>query len=489
MKKIYSITSLLSLFAFSAFSADLTGIVASDAGGKWSEASTWTTPDNQVPASSSSDTYYSSLTVGTGKLVVDKENVYVKRLIASASGSEIEIASGKTFTWQQKGVNDTNNKIFDFILDGSAITFSGDGTLNLNTRDWYKGSITINAKTNASGTLILYPASQLTINEEFNGAGKFELTVGGNSANNKININANTSIRVLNSHSQGLTTVAKDVSLTVTRFIYMNNPAQVVINGALNITTDNTNWAPYANIGTASLMIGTLDNNISKAPTFTLNAGATANVGNVGSNICSIANAATINVAGSLNAKTFARLYNKSVLNMQGGTFSADKIVIANYKTTVTRPTNMSAEVWTNSTADTVVTINVTDTSKILSTIAFDDDTVADINTKNSYLNIDFSNLADGETLTISNITGLTSIGANSNRIVVLNNYKDGALVVSSQLEKDGEYVKGIYGDVAGTIKYYQLADGSITAIPEPAEWAAIFGAIALGFVAYRRRK
>ena len=26
-------------------------------------------------------------------------------------------------------------------------------------------------------------------------------------------------------------------------------------------------------------------------------------------------------------------------------------------------------------------------------------------------------------------------------------------------------------------------------AVPEPAEWAMIFGAIALGFVAYRRRK
>ena len=38
------------------------------------------------------------------------------------------------------------------------------------------------------------------------------------------------------------------------------------------------------------------------------------------------------------------------------------------------------------------------------------------------------------------------------------------------------------------------LGDGSYTiytesVVPEPAEWAMIFGAIALGFVAYRRRK
>ena len=39
----------------------------------------------------------------------------------------------------------------------------------------------------------------------------------------------------------------------------------------------------------------------------------------------------------------------------------------------------------------------------------------------------------------------------------------------------------------------FRLENGYITAdriaVPEPAEWAMIFGAIALAFVAYRRRK
>ena len=38
-----------------------------------------------------------------------------------------------------------------------------------------------------------------------------------------------------------------------------------------------------------------------------------------------------------------------------------------------------------------------------------------------------------------------------------------------------------------------QIGDSGIyniyTQVPEPAEWALIFGAIALGFIAYRRRK
>ena len=36
---------------------------------------------------------------------------------------------------------------------------------------------------------------------------------------------------------------------------------------------------------------------------------------------------------------------------------------------------------------------------------------------------------------------------------------------------------------VAGSGQYW------VNAVPEPAEWAMIFGAIALGFVIYRRRK
>ncbi len=42
------------------------------------------------------------------------------------------------------------------------------------------------------------------------------------------------------------------------------------------------------------------------------------------------------------------------------------------------------------------------------------------------------------------------------------------------------------WSSVANSNNYYSL---NTVAVPEPAEWAAIFGAIALGFVAYRRRK
>jgi hypothetical protein len=50
------------------------------------------------------------------------------------------------------------------------------------------------------------------------------------------------------------------------------------------------------------------------------------------------------------------------------------------------------------------------------------------------------------------------------------------------------DHVKSEY--VAGNLNenYMVSQDGWITAVPEPAEWAMIFGAIALAFVAYRKR-
>ncbi|MBO5255530.1 MAG: PEP-CTERM sorting domain-containing protein, partial [Opitutales bacterium] len=60
------------------------------------------------------------------------------------------------------------------------------------------------------------------------------------------------------------------------------------------------------------------------------------------------------------------------------------------------------------------------------------------------------------------------------------------------------EDVKTYISNVSGEDFFVEFANGTSAdggyyiynvAVPEPAEWAMIFGAIALGFVAYRRRK
>ncbi len=124
-------------------------------------------------------------------------------------------------------------------------------------------------------------------------------------------------------------------------------------------------------------------------------------------------------------------------------------------------------------------------------------------------------------TLNLNNNSKLTvaSIIKDSNDAsLTISGFKDGALQIDSlaedffttnaNSEKDGiystlnsDYVKttdntilvyfvdktGAYKDYFGQVWSLSGADGIV--VPEPAQWAAILGAIALGFVAYRRRK
>jgi len=92
------------------------------------------------------------------------------------------------------------------------------------------------------------------------------------------------------------------------------------------------------------------------------------------------------------------------------------------------------------------------------------------------------SDIKDDLTLTLSlmlaertdslRITNITELLDNANvSIKIYDNEK-------------GEYVDGVLGE-----NYFIFDGGYISSIPEPAEWAMIFGALALSFVAYRRRK
>ena len=86
-----------------------------------------------------------------------------------------------------------------------------------------------------------------------------------------------------------------------------------------------------------------------------------------------------------------------------------------------------------------------------------------------------------------------------ANAMMYITDFVEGLLYVNSSLVKnEDDSLLNIFSvelDDAGNIlsqsKLYQNEAGYITAItvPEPAEWALIFGAIALGFIAYRRRK
>ena len=95
---------------------------------------------------------------------------------------------------------------------------------------------------------------------------------------------------------------------------------------------------------------------------------------------------------------------------------------------------------------------------------------------------------SEGTTINISNGTSLKITGFADNKVNIgttaasYNNLvsalKDGRLEIYDTSDKQ------VLADVVGID-----SNGWLTTVPEPAEWAAIFGAIALGLAVYRRRK
>lgn len=80
---------------------------------------------------------------------------------------------------------------------------------------------------------------------------------------------------------------------------------------------------------------------------------------------------------------------------------------------------------------------------------------------------------------------------AKTDLTVLIADFADGKVHFGTMLDtnEDGS-VKYIYA-VIDTVQtsLYQRSDGFLyTAVPEPAEWAAIFGALALGLAIYRKR-
>jgi len=132
-----------------------------------------------------------------------------------------------------------------------------------------------------------------------------------------------------------------------------------------------------------------------------------------------------------------------------------------------------SLEYMNNTLASTNFTVNYTNASAvlILSKILMNDTTTA-------YLTLDnFQN----DRFFIQDITGLT----------IVDDIINGKLVIvatdnNSDTVSNLSFITGTTLDANGsTISGYWLN----AAVPEPAEWAAIFGVIVLGFAAYRKRK
>ena len=89
-----------------------------------------------------------------------------------------------------------------------------------------------------------------------------------------------------------------------------------------------------------------------------------------------------------------------------------------------------------------------------------------------------FSLDADGETLSFS-----------AGKTATIYNFRDNAFYVGTDASNAAYLSNFVAYDADSSLVTLSITDGWLTAVPEPAEWAAILGALALGFAAYRRRR
>ena len=97
--------------------------------------------------------------------------------------------------------------------------------------------------------------------------------------------------------------------------------------------------------------------------------------------------------------------------------------------------------------------------------------------------------LNDGSSLTLDFTEGST-VEIADGKVFTIYNFRDNAVYVGDNLT-DSTLAAIKAQDSEGTKYTVSVTDGWLVGavVPEPAEWAAIFGALALGFALYRRRK
>ncbi len=488
MKHTKYITALaMSLFALPLLGAD--AITVKNTGGNWSDSNTWEDRET-IPSGSTASDRFSSLTIGTGKLILDSgmtnSTQYVNDIAFSGNTGSIQIDSGKTLAVQPTLVTGSNPTL---LSQDKTLTVSGDGTFNVSGNNhWVYGHLILDAAYSSANAIIT--AGNTSAHIEINKASENFSQIILNS-NSKVDINANITSGRINAHGGATVNIAKDTIVKLKQDVYINNKGTFTVSGTLytNLAGNANAW--YGNHGVGALNIGSKGNGNNSSCVFLVEAGGVANIGLDSSkeNDAGVLSSGVITLKGNMNVHNDVRLFNKATLNMQGGNLDANSIIIANYY----MADSSSKYEFVAATEKTAVTVNVTKSGTLSNVVLTDKTTtVTGTDANASYLYMDFSGMEKNGVLSVVDFTGLTGVGEDTIRFVVLQNYADGLLKVNNQLATDSDgYVKGIYGDALGNVKYFQLADGSIsaTAVPEPAEWAMIFGAIALGFVAYRRRK
>ena len=493
MKKIV-LSSLASLFAFSSFAVDLENKY-----NIWS-ATEGLKDNNNVAVVLSSN--------GGGVYIDVDDRVITSATVSHPANNYFQVKTGYTA------------KINSIVIGGNFTTSSNPNTIKI-------GTSTEANKAGLAGTLIIDMGTSATYYGFEVNSGVLKLLESGQSlCSRAFTVNSMGEIHMLNrntptsysTYNNGGTITANGGKFYAGRIVV---PNIIIKNGGL---IESKNGIRLTSASAASTIDGQLivsgfddggikftgdDGLTYNTRNFSLrfgngtNASADAdakvvtNINENGSIVQTSSNANMVNdILGQVNvesAENSLRFQNNIVLAGKGkltlnstnafATINASKEIIANQANTTFYVSRHYVDKGTYA-ADTDLVINA---NNDLGALAFGSNTSLTLS------------IADDVVFSLGQIT--TQTGSNGEFTFILDNWHNNSFKIVDmaieELQRLSFYEEVVDGETTTLSKldvnFVETAVGSgqywVNAVPEPAEWAMIFGAIALGFVAYRRRK
>lgn len=478
MKKLFFLKPLpLIFFAAMCANAD---VVSS---GKWSENSTWS--EASAPITSSSNPYTDLSFASSGITLEVDSNQYADRIqLGSTADTTITIDAGASLTLlgYDAKVNSNGGPYYYISANdvSDKLTFTGDGELVLsrtNETRFEKGQIVWDVNVTATtGSFYclngVSNASSLTINKSANLQNR-----QANFGSWKIVLNSGANVTSGFLISSGSMEIASEATYNASGGATLNN---LTLNGSMSIS----NWRDYQTERMAAKISGTtvFGETASFTTTSTDSRAKVLFNGNVTSNAAKNA----INIAGTafLNNHVVMNLNSSNAIKTGSASGQGDStFYVVDYSTPKV------GESYVDKFAASTATINL-GANNDFGSLVFYDGSVLNLSTNGYNSTIGKIELYSGSGAYTINISNLTDFTLKINSLENINLEDDGA---GNMLATD----IFIFDEDGFKSNAYLIADttnegwwiNATSEIPETAEIAAIFGALALGLACCRKRK
>lgn len=478
MKKLFFLKPLpLIFFAAMCANAD---VVSS---GKWSENSTWS--EASAPTTSSSNPYTDLSFASSGITLEVDSNQYADRIqLGSTADTTITIDAGASLTLlgYDAKVNSNGGPYYYISANdvSDKLTFTGDGELVLsrtNETRFEKGQIVWDVNVTATtGSFYclngVSNASSLTINKSANLQNK-----QANFGSWKIVLNSGANVTSGFLISSGSMEIASEATYNASGGATLNN---LTLNGSMSIS----NWRDYQTERMAAKISGTsvFGETASFTTTSTDSKAKVLFNGNVTSNAAKNA----INIAGTafLNNNVVMNLNSSNAIKTGSASGQGDStFYIVDYSTPKV------GESYVDTFATSTATINL-GANNDFGSLVFYDGSVLNLSTNGYNSTIGKIELYSGSGAYTINISNLTDFTLKINSLENINLEDDGAgnmWATNIFIFDEDDFRSHAYLIADTTNEGWWI--NATSEIPEPAEIAAIFGALALGLACCRKRK